>query len=939
MGIDGLLGLRDELIENAKTEGDSFSESQFLSGVLPLLLDAKVVDSEDITNAYFEDESLNVRIDGFDFNESGERLRLFLLDSQSLDLKAQKSDLLISRRDYFEKQVDKSLNFVKKSISRVLLEYISDSSTASVLVNQLQEKSVIENLDVVEIFLVSSTIAVEKRGDEPYPKKIEFEDLNIQVSYIPNNSIVKVQKEILVLRRMIDLSFLHNASSNGVRNPLIVDFNIDFGCSIEAIKAADESNFETYLCVLGAEGLAKLYRRENTRLLERNVRSFLEFRGVNKGIKDTIIKTPARFIAYNNGLTITASESEIENLDGRYFIKSLTDFQIVNGGQTTASIYFTSILPSKPDISKINIMAKINIAKNLDEEAMNDLISDISTFSNRQTRVSQVNISTKYPELIKLEALSKSIVTTAGNKWFYERLKGSFNTELKIRGRNKGRLEREFPKERRITNEELGKYYVAWGDAPNIVKYGGEKVFRYFLESLIGKGDGQVKKDISRIFYEETIAKVILFRTLEKDHGQGKNSIGQLRSAVVPYSISLLHFFTTNKQGLSDFDFNKIWKEQQLNVEFRDYMKKVMSLMNQLIMKYSESNDYGQYSKKAELWIKIKKSREIEDLKNAEETIKILLLYKNENKKLKKELPVIDFNAIISNAIIHERQSSFYNFILNNFSEDISNIEVAHLNKIIRKIRSKDWIEQEDINDLDKIINRLVHEKPENFENDSLAVYTGLSSTLEKIIRIYNSCIDQGLNIVSEFEKYRLISEYKGNKYASKISEIGKKISKGEAPDIKELMLLKESFLNILEFKDSEVLNDNQIAMKVENSLVYVKKINSQDIERTPSISSDAVTQFLRLKLENDEEFILTCIFNEKEIKVQLKKRKTRDEYRLFLNKYRDQIGYNLDDFLVFTIKSGKLNLELIQKSQSLSIDSTYNDYSSKMGKKIHLLM
>src|SRR5690606_3647127 len=120
-----------------------------------------------------------------------------------------------------------------------------------------------------------------------------------------------------------------------------------------------------YLCVLAAPFLYELYRKYSTRILEKNVRSFLQFRGVNKGIKETIKSHPELFIAYKNGLTITAVDAELTEENGKVYLKSLKDFQIVNGGQTTASIYFSK--KEGLDISKVKVMAKINVAKDADE--------------------------------------------------------------------------------------------------------------------------------------------------------------------------------------------------------------------------------------------------------------------------------------------------------------------------------------------------------------------------------------------------------------------------------------------------------------------------------------------------------------------------------------------------------------------------------------------
>ena len=45
------------------------------------------------------------------------------------------------------------------------------------------------------------------------------------------------------------------------------------------------------------------------------------------------------FLAFNNGISATADFIELDKSGG--FIKSVKNLQIVNGGQTTASIYHT----------------------------------------------------------------------------------------------------------------------------------------------------------------------------------------------------------------------------------------------------------------------------------------------------------------------------------------------------------------------------------------------------------------------------------------------------------------------------------------------------------------------------------------------------------------------------------------------------------------------
>lgn len=377
--------------------------------------------------------------------------------------------------------------------------------------------------------------------------------------------------------------------------------------------------------MLDANTISDLYRLHSSRLLEKNVRSFLQFRGVNKGIRDTIRESPEKFIAYNNGLTITATEAIVKTHKKRQYIDSLTDFQIVNGGQTTASIYFSK--NDGLDVSAVRVMAKINVVKSTDPDELEELISNISKFSNSQSRVSNVDLRSRNPKLRQLKNLSNSVTTPSGAKWFFERAKGEFNTSLRLAGRRKGAQQQKFPPARRFSKEQLAKYHTAWGDVPFMVKKGGEKVFRHFIEFISPTEEGNPGVEIDREFYEQLVAKIILFRQMEKIYGQGKNSIGQIRSAAIPYAISSLYQMTDGSSNGGKFDLEKIWRSEGLEDDLRDYLRNLLVLMNELIKKYSLSDDFGEYSKKPELWSSIKGSPEIEAFSSSNDTKIILERY------------------------------------------------------------------------------------------------------------------------------------------------------------------------------------------------------------------------------------------------------------------------------------------------------------------------
>lgn len=621
--LDEFLDFRNNLLDDSKDENGFVSQSLLLSRILPSLLDAKLVDSEDYNEAYYFEERENLKINGYAVNESQERLQLFVIDEESIkDINdVSLTDIAISNKSSYDDQFKRAERFVKKAFRGQLFNSIQDSDNVKVLASHLETIQGIRQFDVVEIFLVTLTPTVSFKGEQPQPRRMEFADVLVTRNYQFDG--MKDSKEVLIVKKLIDINFLFNVMvSMGQRTSLIVNFVKRFGNGIQAVKAADEDKFESYLCVFKADVLADLYKAESSRLLEKNVRSFLEFRGVNKGIRETIKKEPEKFIAYNNGLTVTAVQAKVSEQNGLSLIEELTDFQIVNGGQTTASIYFSK--KEGIDVSKVRVMAKINIAKQSNELELEELINNISEYSNAQSRVSKVDLNSRNQQLVKIKQLSESVLTPSGIKWFFERSKGDFNTMLKKAGKNKERLKKEYPTKRRFTKEQLAKYFSAWGNEPYLVKKGGEKIFRHFIE-FISPEDISEAPEINRDFYEDIVSRVIIFTELEGIYGQGKNAIGQIRSAVVPYSMSILHAYTDGRGR--KFDMLKIWKQEGLTSDLECFFEQLMKLMNELIKQYSASDDYGEYSKKSQLWDSIKHSPEVMSFMSRPENIAIVNKY------------------------------------------------------------------------------------------------------------------------------------------------------------------------------------------------------------------------------------------------------------------------------------------------------------------------
>ena len=792
--------VRTDLIEDSIDEDGVFSKEAFLSNILPELVETKLLDSEDFNPSYYSgiQDNQKMKINGYTINETGERLQVFILNEDATSLKINEADLIIKLKEVYQAIYAEAIRFIKSAIKRYI--DLQDSDPASFLVHNLGSSNFMKAIDVIEIFVISPTLTVEARGNSLSTKQMTFKEEVFNVNYVEGNE--KRTKEILIDKKLIDLNFLYDISiSNGAKYSLKIDFLEYFDKRIEVLKAADEENFESYLCVLPAEGLANLYRKNSTRLLEKNVRSFLNFKvEANSGMRKTIRHEPEKFIAYNNGLTITATDKDITEENGRYYLKSLTDFQIVNGGQTTASIFFSK--KDRLDVSKINLMAKINIAKELSESDLNELISNISLYSNTQSKVSKVDLKSRNPQMDKIKTISLGVTTPLGNKWFFEKARGEFSTMVKLSGNNKRKIEQKFPRARRLTKVDLGKYYTAWGNQPWLVKKGGEKVFRSFIEKVSGDGDKIKPIDVNREFYEELIAKAILFRELEVLHGTRTKAIGQLRSAVVPYSLSVLYkmFGGTDKRD-SNFNLERIWVKQKLEDVLLVFMKELMVLLYSLIRKYAKSDDLGENTKKELLWNDISKSQEIKSFMNTPDALKIIKLYTKEKKK-KKTYKEVDFSQVSDTVDLISKGKKFYNSLYtiiitdNNVNTDTIEKRIdfkpqtlqSCIDSLFPSKGAPKELSLHRLNYLKGLLNEVREKAPSLFDKvDFGANDIMLKTALDRVIKIYNDAITENQDIQSVFEKEASIAQIKGKKFYSSLSQIGIKLKNGEPPKAEDV--------------------------------------------------------------------------------------------------------------------------------------------------------
>lgn len=398
-----------------------------------------------------------------------------------------------------------------------------------------------------------------------------------------------------------DIDRLYRCVSSGkMRETIEIDFEEKFQVTIPCIENSTSDKYSVYLAIINGELLAALYDEFRDRLLEKNVRSFLQVKGgVNKGIRDTLRDEPDMFLAYNNGISVTAESVEIvRDENGKPSIKSIRDMQIVNGGQTTASI-FNARNDKKidADLSKVFVQMKLSVIQST--ETMDEIVPRISTFANTQNKIQVADFSANDPFHRRVEELSRTIWAPAQSglkpqNWFYERARGQYADMLSRESTPKRK--KEYKETHPLfTKTDLAKYENTWDQLPYQVSEGAQKNFHKFMLRL--KDYKGFVPDES--YYHNLIAKSILFRQTEKL--VQKQQYGGYRANIVTYTLAFLSYKTAQR-----IDLDRIWKDQALTPALEWEIIEISKFVQKLIVNPPGGANVGEWCKKEKCWQSIR---------------------------------------------------------------------------------------------------------------------------------------------------------------------------------------------------------------------------------------------------------------------------------------------------------------------------------------------
>jgi hypothetical protein len=490
-------------------------------------------------------------------------------------------------KDDFTKALNQIKRFINASVKRHI-DYIDKShSELHHLIDVIEKQA--RDFDRINVYFLINGFSNHSK------EKIEISDIDVFVHTWDLSRLFKINE------------------SNSVHEPIEIDFEIftENGKGLQCLEVPNiDEMYDCYLAIVPGEILAKLYKEYSNELLESNVRAFLGQAGkFNKGIRDTIRTKPQMFLPYNNGITATAESVETKIIDNQLVISKLNDFQIVNGGQTTASLYHTQKKFKDADLSKIFVQMKLTVIK--DKEQKNIEVPNISRFANSQNKVSELDLSSNNPYFVQIENLSrKKYVVNPENKnqsllWFFERANGQYRETLNKQTPSQQRVFKEQnPTSLKFVKSDVAKFINVWQLEPHFVSQGSQKNFIHFtkkITELVSKN-----KLPGENFYRKLIANAILFKTTDKLFGRKNvDAIGDtnLKSFAVAYSVSYLHFLTNQR-----LDLWKIYDEQKIDTSLSEEIKKLLIFVYNHLLKEASGTLISEYAKKQSSWEKLKQT-------------------------------------------------------------------------------------------------------------------------------------------------------------------------------------------------------------------------------------------------------------------------------------------------------------------------------------------
>ncbi|MDR7237564.1 AIPR family protein [Neobacillus drentensis] len=553
-------------------------------------------DEPEILFPPYLDTAKNIAVNAYSFDEENNVLDLYVVD---YNFEQNEDDLLTISMTAVSEIANKAKRFLTNV--PVLMQSIDQSLQAFDLAKMISEQ--MESINEVNLFVITNMYYT---SNKPVDLTIPgIETVNVQVW-----DIDRVQQLI--------------TAEQGVETDYI-DFERDYGETFNMMLVPDPvsgiKNFDCYVGYISAELLAKAYDEWGQKLVERNVRSFLQARGgTNKGIRDTL-KDPFQrkmFVAYNNGISTVARSAELEKVEDGvdvYKIKRLSGWQIVNGGQTTASIH--QAYKDGINLKDVFVQSKLTILQvnefvKTDQHLLEDeMVSRISQYANTQNKINKSDLLANSRFMSDLEKFSRNIWIPVfdgrrpESKWYFERARGQYMVDINRRKRGKEQTEfkKQYPKEKVLTKIDIAKHFMSWEGYPHISSKGGEEAFKKFMDlnKEFWKSDGNLQSKMTLSVYQKLIARSIINKRVQEIVEE--MNLRGYKANVIYYATSMLNHLYGEK-----IDLVEVWEAQALSDKW-DEVIRIMADKTLAFLKDSAGDrNVTQWAKQEACWSQFKES-------------------------------------------------------------------------------------------------------------------------------------------------------------------------------------------------------------------------------------------------------------------------------------------------------------------------------------------
>lgn len=570
-----------DVVSTADSEGD-FHDAAFVENMSAFLEDQGYL--EECSYIGYIKKAQGIKADAWDYNAANGVLSLLVADFK---MSSSVPTITESEVDKDFRRLEKFWAYAKR---KEFVEALEESTPVYSLIYRLNQ----EGLEVrrVQMILITNALLSERASEDVLSKR-SINEGDAPVSY-----------EIWDLGRRYSIE-----ASGKAREDIEIDCREVSPQGIPCLQGTsiECGDYQVFLLIMPGEFLADLYDRHGERLLEQNVRTFLQFRGkINKGIKRTILKEPHMFIAYNNGLTVTAEKVTLS--EDKSHLLSITNMQIVNGGQTTASLFTTRAQEGKDKLKDVYVQVKLAV---IPEDKVEVIVPLISEYANTQNKVSAADFFSNHPFHLRIQDLSRRLIANPstgnlrGTYWYYERTKGQYNNAMaRLTKSEIGKFKLRNPKTQMFTKTDLAKFVLSWDKRPTDVSYGAQKCFAKFASEI---GSSWEKKDTSynELYFKELVAKAIIFRYL--DNGIKKQAwYGGFKANIVTFTIARFKEYL-DSHNLT-FNLQKLWDLQDLPSDIKRYLLAIAQEVNTCIQDTpNPSTNVTEWCKTQSCWENVKK--------------------------------------------------------------------------------------------------------------------------------------------------------------------------------------------------------------------------------------------------------------------------------------------------------------------------------------------